>query len=85
MSILQEADAIIDGQRQSDYGSATENFGRIARRWSEHLGVDVTPELVCLCMIEVKMCRLVHSPDHRDSWLDVAGYVGCKGKLENGE
>jgi hypothetical protein len=84
VSILIEAHELINGQRADDYGKASENFGRIARRWSEHLGVDVTPQQVCLCMIELKMCRLAKSPDHRDSWVDVAGYVGCKGKIEEG-
>jgi hypothetical protein len=28
-------------------------------------------------MIAVKMARLVHSPEHYDSWLDIAGYVRC--------
>jgi hypothetical protein len=82
--ILLEANELINGQRAKDYGSATKNFGMIARRWSEHLGVTVTPEQVCLCMIELKMCRLASSPDHRDSIIDVAGYIGCIGKLEVG-
>lgn len=33
----------------------------------------------------VKIARLRNSPDHRDSWLDIAGYVGCWDKIQRGE
>lgn len=82
-TILIRANDLIHGQRADDYGKAIDNFTRIARRWSEHLNVEVTPEQVCLCMIELKLCRLIHTPDHEDSWIDIAGYVGCKGKIDD--
>ena len=85
MTLLQEANELIYGQREADYGSATENFGRIARLWSEVMGQQVTPEQVLLCMVQLKIARLIQSPDHLDSWKDGAGYFGLKGKLLNGE
>lgn len=33
------------------------------------------------CMIQVKAARLVNQQTHEDSWLDIAGYVGCVGKF----
>ncbi len=47
----------------------------VARRWSETLGQAVTPEEVVLCLIDLKLVRLAHDPQHRDSILDVAGYA----------
>lgn len=85
MTILQQADEIINGDRANDYGSVTENFSRIAVRWSQHFGVEVTAQQVGLCLIELKLARLVNSPEHRDSIMDVAGYVGCLDKLSKGE
>jgi len=28
-------------------------------------------------MIAVKIARLIQTPDHEDSWLDIAGYARC--------
>jgi hypothetical protein len=84
-TVLEKANEIINGERAKDYGSALENHERIARLWSEVLGVPVTYRQVILCMIQVKVARLCHSPDHADSWLDIAGYVGVEDKAGRGE
>ncbi len=76
-SILQEADAIINGPRQDAYGHPGLNFQRIALKWSVTLGIPVTREQVAICMIDLKTSRLINEPTHRDSWLDIAGYAGC--------
>jgi hypothetical protein len=81
MSILLQAESIINGDRARDYGSTLENFGRIADMWSVILGVKVTPEQHVLCMLAVKMARLCHSPQHMDSIVDIAGYAGTYEKL----
>lgn len=82
--ILHKANDLINGDRASEYGSATENFGRIAAIWSQILKRTVTEEEVILCMIGLKMARLVNTPTHEDSWVDIAGYVGCWGKVQAG-
>jgi len=33
-------------------------------------------------MMAVKMARLTKSPDHLDSQMDIAGYVGCMSILQ---
>jgi hypothetical protein len=48
--------------------------------WSALLEKEVTPNQVYLCLIAVKMSRLVESPRHRDSWLDIAGYAALAEK-----
>lgn len=83
--LLAEAQRIINGARKTDYGPARENHERIAQFWAAVLGVPVTAEQVVLCMIGLKMARLCYSPDHRDSWVDIAGYVGVKSKMNRGE
>lgn len=75
-SILLRANDLINGDRQADYGDARENLQRIADLWGTVLGIEVTIEQVCLCMIQLKAARLVKSPKHEDSWIDIAGYVG---------
>lgn len=81
MSILEQADGLINGERAKAYGPALDNFGRIAKLWSAILGVEVTPEQHVLCMLAVKMARLCNTPDHIDSLVDVAGYAGTYEKL----
>jgi len=61
--------------RGSAYGDASENFRRIADIWSVILSRRVTVKEVALCMSAVKMARLVETPDHTDSWIDLAGYA----------
>lgn len=78
--ILQEAESLINGDRARDYGSAHENFARIARIWSVILGIDVTAQEVALCMAGLKLARLANGP-HRDSYVDGAGYMALAGEL----
>ena len=83
--LLTEAAEIIHGERQSSYGNALETHQRIAAIWTVVLGQPVTAEQVCACMIGLKLARLANSINHRDSWLDIAGYVGVYDKMQRGE
>ena len=74
-SVLSEAEDIVAGARQSAYGHPLDDFSRTAKLWSGLFGVEITAEQVALGMIAVKLSRLVNSPDHRDSMVDVAGYA----------
>jgi hypothetical protein len=38
------------------------------------LGTTVRPEQVVLCLLDLKLARLVHDPTHRDSLVDLIGY-----------
>jgi hypothetical protein len=80
-TILEEAQALIYGARQTDYGDAFTFFSRVAAMWSVILDTPVTPEQVCLCMDALKTVRLLNQPTHRDSIIDKAGYAGCYEKV----
>jgi hypothetical protein len=71
--LLQTAEII--KERRTAYGHSKTMMASVARRWSETLGQTVTPEEVVLCLIDLKLARLAHDPQHRDSILDVAGYA----------
>lgn len=76
--MLQKAHRITtQDRRDEEYGHPADDFSRIAKQWETTLGCQVTPQQVALCMIQVKIARLVHSPDHEDSVLDIAGYANC--------
>ena len=59
--------------RNNDYGHPLDNLDRAARIWSVILGVDVTPEQVCLCMEGMKIAREINAPK-LDNLVDGIGY-----------
>jgi len=81
--ILDKAKVLISGERAKDYGDAYLNHKRIANLWSPILDKDITVEQVYACMIAVKLSRLIETPDHEDSWIDICGYAALGG--ENNE
>jgi len=82
MTILEEAQNAVYGDRQSDYGTVTKNFSTIAKLWSTVLGIEVTPEQVGLCMVQVKIARQMYKPK-RDNLVDGAGYFATIEKMQN--
>lgn len=82
MTILEEAQKAVYGDRQADYGTVTDNFGTIAQLWSAVLKTKVTPEQVGLCMVQVKVARQMYKPK-RDNLVDGAGYFATIEKMEN--
>jgi hypothetical protein len=72
--------------RGLSYDGAEDSFTRIARLWSAHFQnkgepVTVTPQDVAQMMILLKVARLEQSPNHADSWVDIAGYAACGGSM----
>ena len=78
--ILNKAKTLISGERAKDYGDAYLNHKRIAELWSPILDKDITVEQVYACMIAVKLSRLIETPDHEDSWIDICGYAALGGE-----
>lgn len=74
-TVLEEAQRLVHGDRQADYGHPLDDFTRTAQIWSAILGHPVTAEQVGLCMIGVKISRQVNHPK-RDNMTDAAGYAG---------
>lgn len=75
MNILEEANTITTGERQKVYGHPYDDYSRTAALWSAILGHEVTAAQAALCMIAVKLSRLCNTPDHRDTMIDIAGYI----------
>ncbi len=74
--LLQHAAAIVRERRRT-YGDPSELFERVAVRWTQVLGSKITPVQVGLCLLDLKLARLVHDPQHLDSLVDLAGYAAC--------
>lgn len=83
-TILAEAGDLVDGPREATYGHPADDFGAVARA-AHALGIDPQGQIDrafndpalhhALYMILVKIQRLVQTPDHRDSVVDIAGYA----------
>lgn len=75
-SVLAEAERLVNGPRQEDYGHPYDDFTRTGRIWGAILGIgDVPPATVGLMMAGVKISREVNRPK-RDNLTDLAGYAG---------
>ena len=77
---LAQVQAIIR-KRGESYGNARSNRAETAKRMSLTLNVLVTPESVCLLMIDLKLARLKETPRHLDSVLDIMGYAALLAEL----
>lgn len=76
-SILSEAERLVNGDRNIDYGDPIDDFRRTGKMWSAYLGVDVEPHDVAALMGMLKLSRIRWSPEKRDHWADLAGYAAC--------
>ena len=77
-TVLNEAANVVTGAREAAYGGPEQSFGTIADLWSVYLGRAVAPHDVAALLALLKLARIKHSGgQHRDSWVDLAGYAAC--------
>ena len=87
-NILQQADELIHGDRQKDYGHPLDNHKTTAELWSAYLKkvtgkeIDLSPEDVCVLNILQKVSRGGHRIT-RDTIIDIAGYAGNMEMIQN--
>lgn len=80
--ILDEACALVHGDRNTHYGHPTVNFDRIAALWTVLLddklveGATLEPHDVADLMVAMKLARNMEWP-RRDNYVDIAGYAAC--------
>lgn len=78
--ILSKAESLVNGPRAKAYGDAYENHERIAKIWAVILDKDISVSQVYQCMVAVKLARLIVTPEHEDSWVDICGYGALGGE-----
>lgn len=81
MTCLDKAASIVDGSGALAYGHPRDNLAAIARFWSLILKTEVTPTQVALCMIGLKLGRIVTGTMGKDNLVDIAGYARCIERL----
>lgn len=86
--LLDDASKLVNGARNQAYGNPSDNQRAIADLWRAYLsGVSTLRDSdVAVLNILQKIARLQNSPDHEDSWVDIAGYaaVGYEVSQEKG-
>lgn len=74
--ILEQADKIVSEDRQEVYGHPADDFAKVAIMTQPILDSGIDPRLKhALYMCQVKIARLLNSPSHMDSVIDLAGYA----------
>ncbi|MGW6255451.1 DUF6378 domain-containing protein [Streptomyces sp. NPDC055085] len=85
-SLLREAEKLVTGDRNHQYGPPTQDFDRTAallnalgyrRIDAESVFHDIVASDVAVMVMQVKLSRLMHSRQKRDTWADLAGYSAC--------
>lgn len=78
---LDAAKGCVLKDRNSVYGGPEENFTKTAEILNavleSKLKEKLTPTDVAMIQICLKMARLVKTPSHQDTWVDIAGYAAC--------
>lgn len=79
--VLDEANKIVNCDRNEQYGEPEDNFATIAKLWSAYLDVSLYPMDVAIMMTLFKIGRIEAYPDKADSWIDAVGYIACGAEI----
>lgn len=84
--VLSEAEKCVCGQREHEYGVPEDSFEMIGKFWTVYLdyATKIDAHDVAAMMALLKIARISKSPDHMDSWCDLAGYASCGGEIAGG-
>jgi hypothetical protein len=79
---LDEARALITGDRNNAYGPPWQDFSRTAGAatamgYAGPNGRPIESHDIAILVMLIKLSRLMWTPTKRDSWVDIAGYAGC--------
>jgi uncharacterized protein (DUF1015 family) len=81
-SILTEAESIVNGDRNVQYGNPNEAFKEYSNILEATFGIKLTPAEICKVQIAIKLGRLKYK-HKRDSIVDLCGYAEILNRLEN--
>jgi len=85
-TVMEEAQSLIYGDRQTQYGDPRDNLNAIAQFWMMYLyhkykvDIELNGEDVCWMMAQLKMLREFNG-SKRDSLVDAIGYIGLIERL----
>jgi hypothetical protein len=80
--LLDEAKAIVCGDRDQQYGKPEDSFYVIAKLWSVYMMSRLDERDVAMMMILLKVARDVSGESKRDNLIDIVGYAACAAECE---
>ena len=79
---LNQANVLVQGQREKDYGDKVDNHINIAKLWSAYKDVDITPHDVAIMMALLKIARTKLGSVSMDTYIDMAAYGAIAGEIK---
>ena len=75
--LLEDVERLTQTDRQATYGHPIDDFDRATQMYAPINESEVMDERLkhALRMVQVKIARLLHTPDHYDSIADIMGYM----------
>jgi hypothetical protein len=80
---LAEANDLINGDRQAEYGPPRQNFDRVAAMWSAYLNYEVDGHDVAVCMALLKIARITSGAPKHDTYVDASAYMALANELKD--
>jgi hypothetical protein len=80
--ILKEANELIAGDRDKDYGDKVENHNNIAKLWSAYLDIKVKAHDVAILMTLLKVARTKLGAVRKDTYIDMSAYGAIAGEIK---
>lgn len=80
-----DAIAALVAERGTVYGPPSRDFARMGKLWDIIAECPDPSARHALYMIAVKLCRLITTPTHADSWADIQGYGRCGAEVMAGK
>lgn len=84
MSILTDAEKLVNGERQEQYDDPLINFKRISDIASALCGFHISMRVCCCVLIAVKFARAVFKYKE-DNYIDAVGYVEILNRIVKSE
>ena len=79
-SLLLQAEKIVNGDRDEQYGNPSQAFQEYANILKTTFDIDLTPEQICKVQMAIKLGRLKYK-FKQDSLLDLIGYSEILNRL----
>jgi hypothetical protein len=86
VTVLQEAQALVYGDREDQYSPPQRDYAKTAKIWTGILleklrpGEEITAKEAVLMMVGMKISREVFK-HRRDNLIDAAGYIACAERI----
>ena len=80
-SVLLEADKIVNGDRNEQYGDPNIAFNEYSEILKTTFGIDLTPSEICKVQMAIKLGRMKYKYK-KDSIVDLCGYCEILNRLE---